>query len=1237
MDGRMQPLRAMRVTPAMRVTRAMRGIPAIRLIPAIRVPRAMRAPGATRATRALRACMFLLLLALAGPLSALELETPRPRQFGVLEGLPSHRIHALATDAQGYLWLATGDGLARYDGVAFRSWQVGDGLRGNKLWAVHVDARDRVWIGTQGRGASMLDAQRRRFVHYTRATHPALASDTVFAIASTPDGATWLATEGGGITRIDARGALASFRVAHGLPHDDVTALAVDGDGTLHAGTRAGVARWRMGRFVPVRGLPREGVDSLRLDARGGLWVRYATHARVLRRGDRVAPMPHRDPDRDAPALQLLLVDPTGAHWLDTLGGMARTTPAGVRDVPLYSASTRGVVRPQWTSALVDREGGLWFGSSDAGLWHLPSNWRTFATLPRRVDDPGSPANAFVHGVAEARDGGLWLVGSGGVLDWLHPRSGVLRHRIEGVCDAHIAGDVFEDRDGAVWVGCMHTLARVAPDDDVRRWRTGDAGGPPSHLPLREWLQQRDGTLWAHDGATIQARAPDGRVVATLRAGPAIGLPAGARLAQMARAPDGGVWVAGSHGLAAFNDGTRRFQRVPGAPRAAVHGFAERAGTVWLAGEGWLARMRWDGAALQPQRRFDGRDGVPQVAPGGMAVDALGAAWMTSARGLVRVDARTGRVRVYGVRDGLPSQEFADTPLRITRRGDLAIGTSDGLLLFQPARVLPRAATPTLAIDAVDVRRGEARIALPRTGAVAMRHDDRDLRVSARLLSFTDTHGHRYRTRLGDEPWNETVGRGERAFARLPAGLHLLQVQARTADGEWSPVQSLALHVQPAWWRTGWAIALATLALLATATWAALAWRTRLRRRTAWQLAQQARGLAEEASLAKTRFLATLGHEVRTPMTGVLGMSELLAGTPLDARQRGYVDAIHRAGRHLLRLVNDALDLSRIESGKFVFEDAPFDVHALVDDAIALMGPLAAQRGLAFEARVDPATPRALRGDGTRVCQMLLNLLGNAIKFTERGHVRLQVGPAPGGGLRWTVADSGPGLNDAQLARLFRRFEQADGAHAATRYGGSGLGLAICQEFAAAMGGRIDVDSTPGQGTRFTVTLPLQTAPVEALDGAHASGCGSPGIAAPQPPTGTGATDARAGTLDVLLVEDDPTVAEVLAGLLTTAGHHPVHAPHGLAALGEAVARRFDIGLLDLDLPGMDGFDLARQLRALHPAMPLVAITARTDPAAESRAAQAGFAGFVRKPVTSGMLDDALQAALRSASPARMP
>jgi signal transduction histidine kinase/CheY-like chemotaxis protein len=476
-------------------------------------------------------------------------------------------------------------------------------------------------------------------------------------------------------------------------------------------------------------------------------------------------------------------------------------------------------------------------------------------------------------------------------------------------------------------------------------------------------------------------------------------------------------------------------------------------------------------------------------------------------------------------------------------------------------------------------------------------------------LSFDNAKSHRYRFRLDhyDPDWIETGASGDRVFPQLPPAHYRLQVQAKTADNVWSDVRVVSFQIAPPWWRTLWAMT-AFAMFAALILWAmAAAYRARLRRRHAWHLAEHKRTLAEQASLAKTRFLATLGHEVRTPMTGVLGMSELLLGTPLDARQRGYTESIRRAGNHLLRLVNDALDLARIEAGKLQLDTQPFSLRGMLDEVIELMKPLAEQRHLQFDDAIALDVPATVLGDPMRIKQILLNLLGNAIKFTEHGSVGLHVSMGHGEDILFEVRDTGPGLNDEQKSRLFRRFEQAD-SRTSARYGGSGLGLAISQELAAAMAGRITVDSTPGQGTRFVVELPLPRAATATVTNVFESA----GI-------------SRRG-LDVLLVEDDPTVAEVMVGLLQAQGHRVVHVAHGLAALAESAVARFDIALLDLDLPGLDGLALARQLRAQGFGAPLLAVTARADAEAESLARAAGFAGFLRKPLTGGMLAEAIGA-----------
>ena len=313
----------------------------------------------------------------------------------------------------------------------------------------------------------------------------------------------------------------------------------------------------------------------------------------------------------------------------------------------------------------------------------------------------------------------------------------------------------------------------------------------------------------------------------------------------------------------------------------------------------------------------------------------------------------------------------------------------------------------------------------------------------------------------------------------------------------------------------------------------------------------------------------------------------------------------------MLRLVNDSLDLARIEAGKLELEDAAVDLHALLREVVALTLPLAQAKSLSCDLRIADAAPRHVHGDALRIKQILLNLMNNAIKFTERGGVVVALERGADDAVQFSVSDSGPGIAEATRLRLFQRFEQADGPQ---RQGGSGLGLAICRELVARMGGQIALDSAPGSGSTFRVSLPLPAiAESEHVENAAI------------PPGAVAVVASRT----ILLVEDDVIVAAVIVGLLQAQGHSVTHARHGLAAMAELESANCDIALIDLDLPGIDGLALARMLRTLEARsgksrLPLIGISARSVGNEEALCLAAGMQAFLRKPVTGEMLAAAI-------------
>jgi len=1167
----------------------------------------------------LRAVTLLMLLLCCLVPAAAQPVPPSPRQVTVFDGLPSNTVNRMAEDRYGYLWIATNDGLARYDGRNYRIWRSEDGLRDNRIWSVLVDARNELWIGTENAGLVRMSADRRQLRFYDRSSQPLMGSNTVWSLAATPDGAIWFGTHEGGLYRLDSNDRLQRFlpeaNNPRSLPAASVPYLATLADGSLWVGTKHGVARWTGTDFERIGGdlVPSLLINGLTAEPDGSLWISTLAGATVRRPDGRFESVPWTLPAGDQ-VLGMMLRDEQGGHWLDTRSGLGRGIDGRYQTVPLYSAIARGLVRPNWTGAYEDREGGIWLASTNAGLWHLLPRWWQFSVFSRLEDDPSSLRNSYVLGTSPSSNGGVWTVGSHGALDRFNPRTGVIEQHRTFVNGMHWLTSVREDRQGRVWVGSTDALMRYDPRrGELRRWGR-DSGADATMEGNIEAMMTCDGdSLWLMLSAGLQQRDLDGHVRRQLENGQD-GLQAGQLNLDVECGPQDRIWLASSRGLLQWQPDAQRFQPVPGAPATAVYALhVGKDGQVWLSEDGRLSRYLWSQGRLERQAVVGAEQGYPAISATGLVVDAQGVAWATSARGLVRVSADGESVRLYGVHDGLPSQEFREHTLIATAAGRMVAGTPAGVVVFDPEQVRPSTRRAPLVIERVEVRRNEQLLDLTHDTPLQIADGDRDLRIVARLLSFADSASNTYRYRLAgyDPDWVEVGPAGERLFSRLPPGAYRLEVQARSADHVWSRVQTLEFHVQPPWWRSlSGLLVLASIALLLT-SWFAWLYRRRLQRQHAYQLALHKQDLAEHASAAKTRFLANLGHEIRTPMTGVLGMSELLLASPLDPQQRGYTQSIRHAGEHLLHLVNDALDLARIESGRLELQSNAFGLNRLLQDLAALMGPLAAQKGLRFI--LDNQLPAGLQatGDAMRVRQILLNLLSNAVKFTSRGsitlHARCEEGPR---GLHFEVRDTGPGISQEQQQRLFRRFEQADGARTAAQYGGSGLGLAICRELALAMQGRICVESQLGSGTCFGVSLPLPLQQGAASDG----GADSDAAAAVD----------NMPSLRVLLVEDDATVADVVCGLLSSRGHEVIHAAHALAALREISAGDFDVGLLDLDLPGLSGFELAQHLRNQGYTLPLLAVTARTDPDLQQQVEAAGIGGFLRKPVTGELLVEAI-------------
>ncbi|MGC1549651.1 MAG: ATP-binding protein [Rhodanobacter sp.] len=1146
------------------------------------------------------------------------LPTPQFRRYTTADGLPSTNVYAVVQGRSGAIWFGTKGGITRFDGLRFQVFRHAvndpDSLYNNGIASLLLDQQGTLWAGGLDAGLNRYDATTGKFKHWghDQADPTSLASDRVWTIAQTADGVLWIGTSSGlDRMRADGRGFEHVVNPLLGSKSADfgpVGALYVDSHKQLWIGSDHGVFRrdtsGQLHLVVPAD--PGQSMDAWRIDGDGDE-VRIATTGGLLVVGaDGLA---HRFGSAAIPDINVMTStrDADGRLWVGTQKGLfLQERPSDPVTAVTNQPVLYGNLPGSWVWQIMsDREGGLWLTLLDGGVAYLAPDWYSFSRFTHIPDDPASLRDSVAISMAGGRDGShVWVGERDGRIDRLDPLTGKVDHMLSG-----LSGDVVgmtEDTQHRLWVAARGALYvyDYAHDKVVKV----DPRNSGMKIPLEVELGP-DGQMYARTfGEGVFRINPDTLDVVSV---PMDQPDEKVRWGSQMTLQDGTFWYASDGGMMRLNAARDRFEMVPGVPLGhTVDAFDFTADGMWLANADGLTHYRYQDKRLVLDRTVDASHGWPSLNVVDLRVDASGRVWIFGRDGLWRFDPTAGQFRSFGLQDGLTNGEFSRGYAHLPN-GYIYAPTLGGVMAFNPDWVGEQTIVPQLSITGVSVRRKGKLLELPiHDGTLEVGWRDRQLEIEARVFSYVDPSANHYRFRLSgfDSDWIDTGNRGERDFSGLGAGNFTLHVMAAGANGAWGHLSTpLSIYVEAPPWSRWWAWLCYALAVALLAFLALRIWQHRLAQRYQFQLVEQRRSLAEQANAAKTQFLATLSHEIRTPMTGVMGMAELLLDTPLNPTQQGYAETMQRSGGMLLKLLNDTLDLARIESGRLDLEPVPFDPHALLHEIAQLEVSQARAKGLQFDVQLTDNVPTRVIGDVFRIRQILLNLAHNALKFTESGRVTLSVSLSADN-LVFSVSDTGPGIPVAVQARLFEPFEQAAGPQ---RRKGSGLGLAICRELAALMGGEIDLESLMGFGSTFRFRIPLQMAEVAAT------------VALAAPGKGIGYEHSRR----VLLVEDDAIVAEVMVRLLERQGHPVRHVINGLQALAELSQDTFDVMLLDLDLPGIDGFQIARLIRQREERgqhLPIIALTARAGGDEEARSYSAGMDGFLRKPLTGDQLARAL-------------
>jgi signal transduction histidine kinase/CheY-like chemotaxis protein/ligand-binding sensor domain-containing protein len=1187
---------------------------------------------------------------------------PRAGDPGSLSGLWVLAIHE---DRLGRLWIATRDGgLNRFDRATGRFTRFRhdpadpSSLPSDQVTRILEEPDGTMWLATN-RGLARRGPEGRGFETFRHdpADPSSLPDDTVISLAA-GQGDLWVGTLRG-LARLDrTTGRFVRYPVPHpragraallpALAHDRVHALHLDRDGHLWVGSGAGLKwldltgsapRWSAPFGDPGPDLSTGPISSI-LEASGGdIWIGvrggglhrldHASRRFVHYTADPADPRSLSDP-----SVICLLEDRDRRLWVGTERGLDKVEP-GRRVFAHYRHDPRdpsSLSENKVAGMLEDHRGRIWIATRGGGLNRFDPEQETFVAFRHDPRRPDSLSHDEVWSITEDAAGRLWVGTRDATLHRFDPEQGrFVRFPVPALPGpdgsrtraADRLFDLLADRNGVLWIALTGGgLVRFDPRTAAFSGFRHDPRDPRSlsHDDVSDIFEDRRGRLWvATDGGGLN---------------------------RLDRAT--GTFI--------------RYRHDPGNPRSLGHDAVsviheDPAGTLWIGTYG-AGIDRFD-----PETgTFDHvteANGLPNAIVYGIADAGDGALFLSTNKGLCRFHPRTGSVEVFEASHGLQGTEFGLKAFLQARNGRLYFGGFNGFNAFWPELVGPdRNAPPVVITDFLIANRSmaprwldpnsplERPIGATRELTLSYRHAVIAFEFAA--LHYTNPARNRYAYRLEgfDADWIPTSATKRVAtYTNLPPGRYTFRVRAANLDGVWNDEgASLALIVLPPFWQTAWfkaSVGAAAIGLVVAFVQGRTRRLTRQRRKLEVLVARRTRELVEAnawladanrrladtnerlaainreleearksalaAARAKSEFLANMSHEIRTPMNGVLGYADLLDATPLTAEQRDYVATIRTSGQALLVVLNDILDMSKIEAGRIDLEARPFGVRGCVEEALDLVAPQAAEKGLDLACLVAPDVPARIVGDPMRLRQILGNLLSNAVKFTEAGEVVVEVavaGRTPSGvTLRCTVRDTGIGIPPDRVGRLFEAFTQGD-ASTTRRYGGTGLGLSISKRLVELMGGTLSVESAPGLGSAFAFTLPVPVA--------HAPDEEADRVAA-----------GRLAGRRVLVVDDHEATRRMLVELLSTWGVSAVAAGSGPEALAQVNGGgRFDAVLVDRRLPDLDGPLVAAEVRrrTQDPQLPVVMLDALAPPDDGRPEASA----WLRKPVKPERLRDTL-------------
>lgn len=1198
------------------------------------------------------------------------------------QGLSQSVVPCMLQDSLGFMWFCTQDGLNRFDGYNFKVYKRdpadSNTLSDNVIQALFEGKDNALWIGTNAGGLNRYDLVTGQFRQYQNDPNDptSIGSNGIAAVYEDPRGVLWVGTTDAGLYRLDpGKEQFVRYTYNPSDPHtlgSNVTSSLVPApDGTLWIGTNGGGLNHldtRTGQFTRYQNDPSNAsslgsnlVLSLRFDRNGILWV--GTNSGLDRFDPQTNGFVHFRNEANDPhslcgsAVLSIYQDRDQTLWVGTNECVNRLD-AGSQEFVHYRNDPNNpssLSNSQGQSIYQDRSGVLWIGTFGGGVNLFDPTTARFHNYQNDPNDAASLVSDLVWSIYQAPHGEIW-VGTMRGLDKLDPDTGRFVHYKNDPSnpDSLRTGTVMsmvEDAQGALWIGLWDGGVGGGLD------RFDRATGKFIHYQtagVTTVAQDDQGTLWIGtlggglgkyqrdpDQFTYYVNNPNDRTSISVNA-----------IGKIYQDREGQLWVG------TFNGGLDRLDRETGrfthfknsqdptslSINTVLSIYQDRKGVLWVGTSGGLDRFD---AAAGKFAAYTTKDGLPNETIYGILEDSVGRLWLSTNRGISRFDPQAETFKNYDVGDGLPSDEFNQGAYWASSSGELYFGGIKGVTRFNPEDLPDNAYSPPIALTELTQSGRDLDVGgtVERARQVTLEWPNNLFEFEFAALGYTQPEKSQYAYMLEgfDKTWNPAGTRRFGNYTNLPGGTFKLRIKASNNDGVWSEQAApVMVTVVPPFWETWWFRGLAA-GVLVLGTLGAFRLRVRVleeqRRRLAVQVEEKTKELsdtlvelkhskevAEAANRAKSVFLANMSHELRTPLNAVLGFTQLMVRDPnLTPAQQENLAIISRSGEHLLGLINEVLQLSKIEAGRITLNEQAFDLYRMLDGLEEMFRLRASEKGLEMVLVRDPETPRFALTDEGKLRQVLMNLLGNAVKFTDAGRVILRVksigtgnGDASNVCLHFEVEDTGPGIPPEELKLAFEPFEQTSAGR--NQLEGTGLGLPISQQFVNMLGGQLTVISpVPGHeadvssGSLFKFNVIAKSVDVSALP-AERRARRVVGLEPDQP------------VYRVLIVEDNWANRRLLQQLLEPLGFEVKEAANGSEAVKIWEEWTPHLIFMDMRMPVMDGYEATRRIRATTRGQATVIIALTASALEEDRHVilSEGCDAFIRKPFREEELFEAM-------------